>query len=101
MNKYVIEREIPGVGGNTAEGFCKATEQSNKALDPLKGIQWIQSYVTADKLFCVYLADDESVIREHARTSGFPATKIHQVRTILDPTSANASADLQLSKMKS
>ena len=89
MKKYVIERDIPGVGGATREGFCKAAEQSNRALDPLEGIQWIQSYVTANKLFCVYLADDEDVIREHAETSGFPATKIHQVRTILDPTSAN------------
>lgn len=89
MKKYVIEREIPGVGKNTAEGFCAAADQSNRALDPLDGIQWIQSFVTADKLFCVYLAEDEKVIREHARTSGFPATKIHAVRTILDPTSAN------------
>jgi hypothetical protein len=89
MKKYVIEREIPGVGKHTAEGFCEAADQSNRALDPLDGIQWIQSFVTPDKLFCVYLADDEEVIREHARTSGFPATKIHLVRTILDPTSAN------------
>lgn len=89
MKKYVIERDIPGVGGNTAEGFCKAAAQSNTALEPLEGIQWIQSFVTPDKLFCVYLADSEEVIREHARTSGFPATKIREVRTILDPTSAN------------
>ena len=89
MKKYVIERDIPGVGGNTPEGFGKAAEQSNRALEPLEGIQWIQSYVTADKLFCVYLADDERVIREHAQKSGFPATKIREVRTILDPTSAN------------
>ena len=89
MKKYVIEREIPGVGKNTAEGFCEAADQSNRALGPLDGIQWIQSFVTADKLFCVYLADDEKVIREHARISGFPASKIHAVKTVLDPTSAN------------
>ena len=89
MRKFVIERDIPGVGGNTPEGFCKAADTSNKALAALEGIQWIQSYVTADKLFCVYLADDEAVIREHAKTSGFPATKIREVKTILDPTSAN------------
>ena len=89
MKKYVIERDIPGVGSATAECFCQATKQSNRALDPLEGIQWIQSYVTANKLFCVYLADDEDVIREHAETSGFPANRIHQVKTILDPTSAN------------
>jgi hypothetical protein len=89
MKKYVIEREIPGVGSNTHEGFVKAAAQSNRVLDGLEGIQWIQSYATSDKLFCVYLADDEQVIREHAEKSGFPATKIHPVKTIVDPTTAN------------
>ena len=89
MNKYVIERDISGVGKNTAEGFRKAAEVSNRALDALCGIQWIQSYATDDKLFCVYLAEDEEVIREHAEESGFPATRIYQVRTIVDPTTAN------------
>ncbi len=89
MNKYVIEREIPGVGGNTPEGFCKAADQSNKVLDKLDGIQWLESFVTPDKLFCVYLADNEGVIRDHAQKSGFPATRIHKVKTVLDPTSAN------------
>ena len=89
MDKYVIERDIPGVGGNTPEGFCKAARQSNQVLDQLNGIQWQESFVTADKLFCVYLADSEAVIREHAQKSGFPATRVHRVRTVLDPTSAN------------
>lgn len=89
MNKYIIEREIPGVGGSTAEGFCDAARQSNRVLDTLHGIQWLESFVTPDKLFCVYLADDEKVIREHAEKSGFPATRIHRVRTVLDPTAAN------------
>lgn len=89
MKKYVIEREIPGVGKNTAEGFRNAASHSNGVLDQLEGVQWVQSYVTPDKMFCVYLAEDETVVREHAEKSGFPATRIHQVGTILDPTSAN------------
>jgi Protein of unknown function (DUF4242) len=90
MEKYVIERDIPGVGGNTPEGFCKAARQSNQVLGQLEGIQWMESFVTPDKLFCVYLADNEQVIRDHAQKSGFPATRIHKVKTVLDPTSANA-----------
>jgi uncharacterized protein DUF4242 len=89
--KYVIEREIPGVGKNTAEGFQKAAARSNGVLEKLgDGIQWIESYVTADKLFCVYLAPNEKIIREHAEQSGFPATRIHEVQTVLDPTSASS-----------
>ena len=89
--RFVIEREIPGVGKNTADGFRKAAARSNGVLDTLgDGIQWVESYVTGDKLFCVYLASDEEVIRKHADLSGFPATRIHEVRAVLDPTSANA-----------
>jgi hypothetical protein len=92
MKKYVIEREIPGVGTNDAEGFRAAAARSNAALEKLgPGIQWIASYVTENKLFCVYLAADEKIIHDHARTSGFPATRVHEVRTVLDPASANAS----------
>lgn len=90
MKKYVIEREIQGVGKNTDEGFRKAAARSNGVLEKIgDGIQWIESYVTSDKLFCVYLAADEKLIREHAEQSGFPASRIHEVRTVLDPTSAN------------
>jgi hypothetical protein len=89
--KYVIEREIPGVGGNTEEGFRKAAARSNNVLEKLGGdIQWIESFVTADKLFCIYLASNEKVIRAHAEQSGFPATRIHEVHSVLDPTTANA-----------
>jgi predicted Rdx family selenoprotein len=91
MKKFVIEREIPEVGKNTPEGLRNAAAHSNQVLDQLgKGIQWVTSYVTDNKLFCVYLADDEKIIREHAAKSGFPASKVHEVRTVIDPTTANA-----------
>ncbi|HSP16923.1 MAG TPA: DUF4242 domain-containing protein [Thermoanaerobaculia bacterium] len=90
MNRYVIEREIPGVGKNTAEGFCQVAKASNAALDKVgDGIQWQESFVVADKTFCVYLAENEDKILEHAKKSGFPATRIHQVRAVIDPTTAN------------
>ncbi len=89
MNKYVIERDMPGVGQKTPEGLREATAHSNAVLGQLgNGIQWVESYVTADKLFCVYLADDEKLIRDHATKSGFPANRIHKVRAVLDPSSA-------------
>jgi hypothetical protein len=90
MKKYVIERDIPGVGKNNAEGFRNAAAKSNAVLERLGDrIQWVESYVTGDKLFCVYLAANEKIIRDHAEQSGFPASRIHEVRTVLDPTSAN------------
>jgi hypothetical protein len=90
MQKYVIERDIPGIGSQPAEHYCSGVQRSNTTLDALgTHIQWVESYVTADKLFCVYLADDEDLIRAHAQQSGFPATRIHPVKTILDPTSAS------------
>jgi Nickel responsive protein SCO4226-like len=91
MKKYVIERDIPGIGSLPAESYCAGAQRSKQTLDGLgTGIQWIESYVTADKMFCVYLADHEDLIRTHAQQSGFPATRIHPVKTILDPTSAPA-----------
>ena len=91
MRKYVIERDMPGIGAQPAEAYCAGTQRSNEALDAVgKGIQWVESYVTANKVFCVYLADDESLIRDHAERSGFPATRIHPVRTIMDPTTTPA-----------
>lgn len=91
MRKFVIEREMPGIGSLPAESYCAGAQRSNDALDALgTRIQWLESYVTADKVFCVYLADDEDIIRDHAQRSGFPATHIHPVRTIMDPTTAPA-----------
>ncbi|HSM08803.1 MAG TPA: DUF4242 domain-containing protein [Gemmatimonadota bacterium] len=92
MRKYIIEREIPGIGGSTSEQFCDAANTSNGALAQIgEGIQWVQSYVAADKTFCVYLAENEDLIREHARISGFPANKITEIVTIIDPTTAKTS----------
>ena len=89
MPKFVIEREIPGVGNMTD---AELQEISRKSLAVLKGmgteIQWLQSYVTGDKVLCVYLAPDEATIREHARRGGFPANRISAVRRMIDPTSA-------------
>ena len=93
MRKYIIEREIPGIGGSTSEQFCDAARTSNGALARIgNGIQWVQSFVAADKTFCVYLAENEELIREHARISGFPANKITEIVTIIDPSTAGVPA---------
>lgn len=87
MKRFVIEREIPQVGTLNCEQLQAATGKSNAALRQLgTDIQWIESYVTDDKTFCIYLAEDEAVIKRHAEISGFPASKITEVRTIIDPT---------------
>lgn len=89
MPKFVIEREIPGLGDLSD---AQVRELAQKSVGVLKGmgpeIQWLQSYVTGDKLYCVYLAPDESVIREHAKRGGFPANRISAVRRLIDPTTA-------------
>ena len=87
MKKYLIEREIPGVNKLTAEELRGAANASNAALAQLAPkVQWVQSYVTDGKTFCVYLAENEDVIQEHARLSGFPANKVTEVSRIIDPT---------------
>jgi hypothetical protein len=89
MRKYVIEREIPTVGSFNADQLCGAAITSNAALKELgTDIQWIQSYVTADKTFCIYLAKNVDLIRRHAELSGFPANKITEVSGIIDPATA-------------
>ena len=91
MPKYVIEREIPGAGKLSADELCAISQRSCTVLDRLgPRIQWVQSYVTDDKIYCVYIAPDEATIREHARQGGFPANRIAQVRTIIDPTTSGA-----------
>jgi hypothetical protein len=86
----LIERDIPMVGKSTPEQLRAASQQSVGALKQVgPDVQWVQSYVTDDKLYCIYLAPDEKpAIREHARISGFPATKISPIRTTIDPISA-------------
>jgi cell division inhibitor SulA len=89
MPKYVIEREIPGIGNMSDEQLREASRKSVAVLKELgPEIQWLQSYVTGDKLYCVYLAPDESLIREHAKRGGFPANRISAVRRLIDPSTA-------------
>jgi Protein of unknown function (DUF4242) len=87
MRKYVIEREIPGVGKMSPAELRAVSQKSNEILRELgPGIQWIQSYVVDDKLYCVYLAANPGLIREHARCTGVPASRISEVVTMIDPT---------------
>jgi hypothetical protein len=92
LRKFVIEREVPGIGGTDPAGMGEAAKVSNGALARLDGIQWQHSYVTADKTFCIYLAESEDKIREHARLSGFPASQITEVSEIIDPTTERQCA---------
>lgn len=90
MKKFVIERDIPAVGEMSETELCGAAKASNAALAELAPkVQWQHSYVTANKTFCIYLADDEDAIRQHAELSGFPATMITEVLGVIDPTTAN------------
>lgn len=87
MQRYVIERDIPGVDGLDRQQLCGAAATSNRALAQLAPrVQWVQSFVVKDKTFCIYLAEDEAAIHEHARISGFPASRISPVAGIIDPT---------------
>jgi hypothetical protein len=87
MKRYVIERDIPGIGAMSAEELSQAAQTSNAALEKLAPkIQWQHSYVTADKTFCVYLAQDQDVIRKHAEISGFPANVVTEVTGMIDRT---------------
>ena len=89
MKRYIIERDIPGVGKMSREQLKDAACTSNDALAKLAGkVQWVQSFVVEDKTFCVYLAENEAAVHEHARLSGFPATKVTQVRSVIDPMTA-------------
>jgi Nickel responsive protein SCO4226-like len=91
MRKFIIERSIPAVGSFEREQLRQAAGQSNAALRELgPDIQWIESYVAADKTFCVYLAKDEAIIRRHAEISGFPANVITEIRRVIDPTTASS-----------
>jgi hypothetical protein len=90
MRRFIIEREIPQVGSLEREQLKAAAAKSNEVLAKLAPkVQWVQSYVAADKTFCVYLAEDEGVIRRHAELSGFPASRITEVSKTIDPTTAN------------
>jgi hypothetical protein len=91
MPKYVIEREIPGAGKLTPEQLKGISQKSCGVLKNLgPQIQWIESYVTDDKVYCVYIAPNEALVREHAKQGGFPANRVSEVRQIIDPTTAEA-----------
>jgi len=87
MPKYVIEREIPGAGNLSQQELQIISQKSCNVLAGMgPQIQWMQSYVTSDKIYCVYLAPDEAAVREHARRGGFPANRISEVKSMINPT---------------
>jgi hypothetical protein len=89
MPKFVIEREIPGAGNLTADELQGISQKSCGVLRNMgPEIQWVESFVTPDKIYCVYIAPNENAIREHARQGGFPANKISPVKRVIDPTTA-------------
>ena len=92
MPRYVIERDIPEIGSAEREVLREAAHKSNSVLVEMraekKSIQWEHSYVASDKIFCIYIADNEALIHEHAKRSGFPATKVTELRKIIDPVTA-------------
>ena len=91
MPKYVIEREIPGAGSLSAEQLQAISQTSCGVLRRLgPEIQWVHSYVTGDKIYCIYIAPNEQLVREHAIQGGFPANSIAEVKSIIDPASAEA-----------
>ncbi len=92
MPKFVIERTLPGAGDLTAADLQAISQKSVEVLDAMAGrAQWLQSYVTDDKLFCVYIADDAATVAEHAMAGGFPCDAARTVHTIIDPTTAEVS----------
>lgn len=89
MPKFVIERDVPGVGNLNPEQLQALSQKSCSVLRKLgPQIQWIQSYVTDDKIYCIYIAPDESLLREHAMQGGFPANRISRIRQVIDPTTS-------------
>jgi hypothetical protein len=91
MPKYVIERDIPNAGSLTQGQVLGISQKSCSVLKNLgPQIQWLESYVTQDKIYCVYIAPNEAMVREHAKQGGFPANRISEVKRIIDPTSAEA-----------
>ncbi|WP_262964703.1 DUF4242 domain-containing protein [Methylobacter psychrophilus] len=91
MPKYIIERDIPGAGALTAEQLQGISQTSCAVLKEMgPKIQWVESYVTDDKVYCVYIAPDQATIKAHAEQGGFPANRISEIKTMIDPTTADA-----------
>ena len=92
MPKYVIERELPGAGDLSAEELQGISQTSCNVLNEMgPQIQWVQSQVTDDKIYCTYIAPNEDMVRQHAEQGGFPANKVSEVRAVIDPTTAEAA----------
>lgn len=91
MPKYLIEREIPGAGNLSSEELHAISQKSCGVLQNMgPQIQWVESYVTGDKVYCVYIAPDAEMVQEHARQGGFPANRISEIKSVIDPTTAEA-----------
>ena len=93
MPKYVIEREIPGAGKLTPQELQEISKKSCGVLEKMgPTIQWVQSYVAGDKVYCIYIAPNEEMIREHATQGGFPANRVAEIKSVIDPTTAEDKA---------
>lgn len=92
MPKFVIEREIPGAGKMTDAEIQAVSQKSCSVLRTMPQVQWLHSYVTDDKLYCVYIAPNEEAVRQHAQQGGFPATRVSAIRRIIDPTTAEGDS---------
>lgn len=90
MPKFVIEREIAGAGKLTPEQLQGISRKSCGVLEGMPKVQWLHSYVTDDRIYCVYIAPDEAAVREHAARGGFPANRVSRIRTTIDPTTSEA-----------
>ncbi|AZQ12798.1 DUF4242 domain-containing protein [Shewanella khirikhana] len=89
MPKFIIERDLPGAGGLSAAEFREISQKSCSVLEEMgPKVQWVESFVTPDKVYCVYIAPDERLVREHAERGGFPVTSVSEVRRMIDPTTA-------------
>jgi hypothetical protein len=88
MPKFVIERELPGAGKLSAAELQAMAQKSCGVLSGMPAVQWLHSYVTDDKIYCVYIAPDEAAVREHAKQGGFPANRVSRIRTMIDPTTS-------------
>ena len=94
MPKFLIEREIPGAGNMTQTELRSISQTSCGVLQSMgPQIQWLESYVTGDKVYCVYIAPNEEMIKEHARQGGFPANRVSEIKSIIDPTTAEGAAE--------
>ena len=90
MPKFVIEREIPGAGKLSPAELQAISQKSCGVLKGMPAVQWVQSFVTDDTIYCVYIAPDEAAVREHAKQGGFPANRVSRIRTMIDPTTSES-----------